>query len=145
MSDITLSRVFDAPVNLVFQAWRDPAMMSRWFFPGDMLCTATCDFRVGGRYRLDMRGRDGQAFPHHGEYRDIVEARRISFTWNSDSVSDTLVTVSFEDLGAQTRLTLVHQGLATENAREKHNEGWQGCFENLAHFVTKQTADAPAP
>ena len=119
-------------------------MMSRWFFPGDMLCHATVDFRVGGRYRLDIRGRDGEAFPHHGEYRDVVEARRISFTWNSDAVSDTLVTVEFEDLGAQTRLTLVHQGLATENARQKHTGGWQGCFENLARLIAAQPVDAPA-
>lgn len=135
MSDVTLTRIFDAPVGVVFEAWQKPDLMSRWFYPGDMLCQASCDFRVGGRYRLEMRNRDGKTFPHHGEYRDIEPQRRISFTWNSDSVSDTLVTVEFEDLGPQTRLTLVHQGLPTEADRTNHNDGWQGCIANLAKFI----------
>lgn len=140
MSDLTLTRIFDAPRDLVFKAWTDSAMMSRWFFPGDMVCHASCDFRVGGSYRLEIQDRDGNQYPHHGEYRDIVDQQRISFTWTSKSVQDSLVTLDFEDLDGQTRLTLVHQHLVEPAQRENHNQGWQSCLANLDRFLQEQQA-----
>ena len=133
MSSLTLTRTIDAPVARVFQAWSDPQFMRQWFFPGEMRCEATLDFRPGGAYELRMIAKDGE-YVHHGHYREIVDQRHISFTWNSHVATDTLVSVTFESIGERTLLTLVHSHFQEPEQQRLHEQGWTGCLTNLDRF-----------
>jgi uncharacterized protein YndB with AHSA1/START domain len=110
--EITIARIFDAPPELVFHAWTEPAHLARWFGPRcftNPVCEV--DFRVGGKWRIVMRGPDGTDYPCGGVYREIEPARRLVFTniatdGEGKPVLDGLTTVIFEPHGAQTKLTV---------------------------------------
>lgn len=78
---VMLTREFDAPPELLFEAWSMPEHMIRWFGPGDYpLTTCEMDFRVGGSFRFRMTGPDGiEQTPFGGTYREIVPGARIVF------------------------------------------------------------------
>ena len=148
--EIVLTRVFDAPRALVWRAWTDPEHLMRWWGP-EHFTSPTCriDLRVGGSYHFCMRSPDGQDFWSTGVYREIVELERIVCT---DSFADAegnlvpaaaygmsgdwpdalLVTVTFEDLGDKTRLTLRQTGIPAGEMREMTVAGWNGSFDKLA-------------
>lgn len=74
--ELVLSRVFDAPCELVFRVWTDREHFAAWFGPaGFAITTHEADIRVGGRWRFDIRGPDGKVYPNRGE-RLGLEARR---------------------------------------------------------------------
>jgi uncharacterized protein YndB with AHSA1/START domain len=96
---------------------------------------AEVDLRVGGRYRIHMRGPDGTEFHASGIYREIEPPRRLVYTWTAETtpdVRDSVVTVEFHARGGGTEVVLRHEGLPTEESRERHGEGWNGCLEKLA-------------
>ncbi len=134
MNQIRIQRTLNAPVAKVFEAWSNPEAMSRWFFPGQMSCEVQNDFRVGGAYRLKMKGEEND-YLHTGEYREIVKDKKIAFTWSSHIVSDTLVTVELAASGAGTALTLTHDLIKTEEALQQHMGGWNGCLDNLTAYL----------
>lgn len=132
---LVIRRRFKAPVERVYAAWTEPAQMKRWFAPGDMsVPIAEADVRVGGRYRVQMsEGGGGEFHTIGGVYREVVPNRRLVFTWQWEgSDLETLVTIELEALSAdETQLTLTHEGFDSEDTRNKHGQGWQGCLENL--------------
>jgi uncharacterized protein YndB with AHSA1/START domain len=78
---VVISRDFDAPRALVWQAWTDPAMMKEWFGPrGFTVPECRIDLRVGGELYLVMRGADGTDYPMKGVFRDIVQFERLVFS-----------------------------------------------------------------
>jgi uncharacterized protein YndB with AHSA1/START domain len=133
---LVVRRTFKVPVERVYAAWTDAAQMKRWFAPGDMsVPLAEADVRVGGRYRVQMSG-DGDDCEFHttgGIYREVVPNQRLVFTWQWEgSDLETLVTLEFESLSAnETELTLIHEGFDSEDTRDKHAQGWDGCLANL--------------
>jgi uncharacterized protein YndB with AHSA1/START domain len=72
-----------------------------------------------------------------GKYREIVPNQRLQFTmeWENYAMPDSVVTVSFEDLGAATRLTLVHTGLPDEEDLQQHTHGWNSQVEKFAELI----------
>jgi len=140
MEPLCLQKSIQAPLSKVYEAWTSADLMGQWFFPGStMSCEATCDFRVGGQYKLLMHDNDKE-FPHHGEYREIVENKKLVFTWNSGRAQDTLVTLEFSGNEQSTDLKLTHELFRDESQKHDHNMGWNGCLGNLAAFVVGQTA-----
>src|SRR5215475_9544910 len=80
-ASVTLTRMFDAPRALVWEAWTDPKMMAQWFGPrGFTNPVCELDVRVGGSLRIVMRGPDGQDYPMKGEFRQVVAPERLVFT-----------------------------------------------------------------
>jgi uncharacterized protein YndB with AHSA1/START domain len=76
-----ISRVFDAPRELVFKAWIDPKRMAQWWGPrGFTNPICELDARVGGAWRIVMRSPAGIEYPCGGVYREIVEPVRLVFT-----------------------------------------------------------------
>jgi uncharacterized protein YndB with AHSA1/START domain len=139
---LVLSRDFDAPRELVFQAWSSPEHLAHWFGPKDFtLPFCEVDFRVGGRYRLCMRSPDGKDYWVHGVYREILEPERLAFTWERDGEDDphaghTLVTITLEARGARkTRLTLHQATFGSEEIRDGHAHGWGEAFARLNEYV----------
>jgi uncharacterized protein YndB with AHSA1/START domain len=139
---LILSRLFDAPRPLVFQAWTEPRHLARWWGPhGFTLSVCQQEFRVGGAYRFCMRAPDGTDHWVWGEYREIVAPERLVFTWHRDDEPglraqlSNLVTVTFAERGRKTHLTLHHAAFQTVADRDDHRGGWTECLERLGQHV----------
>lgn len=108
--EIVLTRVFDAPRGLVFEALTRPELLRRWFFgpPGWTLAVCEIDLRVGGAYRYVWRGPDGAEMGMGGTYREVVAPERIVATeafdepWYPGEAVGTLV---LTEHGGKTTLT----------------------------------------
>ena len=139
--ELTLTRVFDAPRELVFRMWSDGEHMRRWSAPtGFTIPEGESDFRPGGAWRCLMVAPDGGEHRAGGVYREIVVPERLVMThgWTDGEGRrgpETVLTVSFEDLGGKTRLTL-HQGVfSCEPERDGHLGGWTESLAKLATWL----------
>lgn len=98
--EIVLTRVFDAPRELVFAAWTKPEHAMKWFGPTGFTCTLhEMNVRVGGRWRFDMLAPDGKLYPNRIEYLEIVPNERLVFWHGSDVDNDPsrfYVTITFD-------------------------------------------------
>ncbi|HEX9296425.1 MAG TPA: SRPBCC domain-containing protein [Polyangiaceae bacterium] len=138
-TSLTLKRVLPADVARVFQAWSSAEAMSRWFVVDPQwTAKATNDFRVGGRYRVEMRRQDGTIFVAFGEYLEIVPPERMVFTWSSavPAVQRSVVTLELRAVGHHTELTLTHRLLPDTDEGRAHTIGWEGSLSNLAGYLT---------
>jgi uncharacterized protein YndB with AHSA1/START domain len=138
---LVLTRVFRAPRARVFEAWTRPDLVAAWWGPEGYV-TEHCemDIRRGGTYRLSMRSPEGVVHWKRGTYRDIVTPERIvlTFAWedeNGELGHQTVVTVTLDDLGDRTHLTLRHELFATVGACEDHRLGWTTCLERFASWL----------
>jgi uncharacterized protein YndB with AHSA1/START domain len=130
--DMVLSRLFDAPANLVFEAWSKPEMLARWWGPRNFtLPVCEIDFRTGGAYRMVMRDPEGREYPFHGTYREIVENERIVFTAKIAPDIEVLTTVTFLAEGGKTLLTVQQSVPADTTMARGQLEGWNGSLEKL--------------
>jgi uncharacterized protein YndB with AHSA1/START domain len=78
---VAITRVFDAPRALVWQAWTDPKMLARWFGPrGFTSSVPQLDVRVGGALRIVMHGPDGNDYPMKGVFTDVRAPERLVFS-----------------------------------------------------------------
>ncbi|HEX6371871.1 MAG TPA: SRPBCC family protein [Longimicrobium sp.] len=107
--EIVLSRELDAPRELVWRAYTEPAHVAVWWGPNGFTNTVhEHDVRVGGRWRFIMHGPDGRDYPNRIVYQEIVEPQRLVFLHGEDVDDDPgafHVTVTFDDLGGRTRVT----------------------------------------
>ena len=103
--EITVTRVFDAPARLVFQAWTTPELFQQWWLPkslGMTLRSLEMDARTGGTYHLDFG--DGAEF--FGTYLEVTPTTRIVWTNDEGGEASSVTTVSFEDRGDATLLVM---------------------------------------
>jgi uncharacterized protein YndB with AHSA1/START domain len=104
------TRLFDAPRELVFEAWTHPNHLAHWWGPtGFSITTRGFDFRPGGAWRLVMHGPDGRDYQNHVTFDEIVSPERIAFHHSDAEGAEhvhhrTLAT--FEDVGGKTKLTM---------------------------------------
>lgn len=140
--EVVLTRDIGVPRERVFAAWTDPAQASLWWAPRDFE-TLSCemDVRPGGLWHRRMRGPSGRVVVKRGAYREVAPPGRLVFTYMSDDDdagvfdAETVVTVTLEDLGGRTRLTLRHAAFASEALGLDHRAGWSGCLDRLVAFV----------
>jgi uncharacterized protein YndB with AHSA1/START domain len=106
--EIVSERVFDAPRERVFAAFTDPELIPRWWGPRRMTTTVDeMDVRPGGRWRFVARDPDGREQGFRGIYREVTPPERLVQTFEWDGMPGHVIvdTVTFEDLGGQTKLT----------------------------------------
>jgi len=146
--ELVITRIFDAPRQLVFKAWTEPEHLVRWWGPqGFTLPSCNIDLRPGRAYRFHMRARDGTNHWLQGVYREIVEPERIvcTFAWTDAAGQptrpETLLTVTFEEHGAKTTLTLHQLVFESVTARDEHREGWGGALERLTEYLATVRAE----
>ncbi|GAB3346956.1 SRPBCC family protein [Modestobacter lapidis] len=142
--EITISRVIDAPRELVFEAFTEVRHLSRWWGPeGFTTTTRSFEFRVGGEWDFVMHGPDGTDYQEWISWTEIVRPERIAllhgeFRGDPNAFESAL---SFASDGAATRIEM-RTVFATERLRdeaaEKHHaiEGGQQTLGNLAAYVT---------
>ena len=151
--EIVITRIVGAPRERVWRAWTEPEQVRRWWGPRPFTSPyCRIDLRVGGTYLFCMRSPDGKDYWSTGTYREIVPPERIVYT---DSFADEkgnvvpathygfgpefpremLVTVTFEDLGGRTRMTLRHSGFPAGKDRHLAGQGWSESFDKLEAYL----------
>lgn len=134
---LQVERTIPAPIDAVFDAWLDAAMLKTWMTPGPGMSvpSASTDPRVGGRYLIVMKAGDRE-IPHEGEYRIIDRPNKLVFTWVSAPAGNTIVTVDFQKLSDRsTKVTLTHERLGSTDSRDGHQKGWAGILEALEQHL----------
>lgn len=121
--EIVVSRVFDAPRELVWAAWTDPRHVVHWWGPNGFTTTIEkMEVRPGGEWVHVMHGPDGTDFPNNSVFTEVVEPERICFIHGGKKKGDPEVqfeaTWTFEALGNNTRLT-IHMVFPTAADRER--------------------------
>lgn len=132
---VTVKRNVAFSRERVFAAWTDPLSVESWFAPGGMDARGVeMDVRTGGSFRIGMQSPNGETVYAVGEYRELSPPERLVFTWiweGDDDFPETVVTVEFHDRGGSTDISLVHDGLSSEESRARHEDGWVGFLEKL--------------
>ena len=138
---LVITRIFDAPQRVVFKVWTAPEHLARWWGPqGFTTLSCVMDVRPGGAWVRRIRSPAGTLHTKRGVYREVVEPERLVFTYADEDESgrlgpETLVSVTFEEHGAQTRLTLHQSGFETMAARDGHYGGWTSCLERFVDYL----------
>jgi len=103
--EIVITRVFDAPRELVFEMWTDPKNLVHWWGPRGFTTTILeMDVRPGGQWRMIMHGPDGSNYPNHNVFTEVVKPERLVYTHGGGAEFEQ--TVTFEDLGGRTQLSM---------------------------------------
>jgi uncharacterized protein YndB with AHSA1/START domain len=145
--EIELTRVFDAPRRLVFDAWTKPELLKRWFGPpGWSLVVCEIDLKVGGAYRFVMRNEEGSEMGWGGEYREIVPPERFVNTERFDDSwypGEALITTVLVEQSGKTTLTetILYESQEARDvaARSGFESGVIGSFNRLAELLVTMT------
>jgi uncharacterized protein YndB with AHSA1/START domain len=135
--DLHLTRIVPAPVEDVFAAWTDPAVLVRWWGRGgdDRVREAQLDPRVGGRYRIVVDGAEGRTYELAGTYTDVDPPHRLAFTWQFVSGGpgdgESHVSVELRPAGDATELVLSHGGFPDDAAAAPYSSGWDQALPRL--------------
>ena len=142
--DLVITRVFDAPRELVWRAWTVHEHLVRWSAPHGFTIPESeskGEVRPGGHWRSCMISPDGVEHRLGGVYREVVPVERLSFThaWEGEDGRpghETLVSVTFAADGeGKTRMTFRQTGFKSDASRNGHREGWEESFDRLAALV----------
>jgi uncharacterized protein YndB with AHSA1/START domain len=133
---ITITRVFDAPRELVWKEWTEPERFADWY--GGPQCpiplsTVSMDVRPGGAWRLTMLIGGTETY-WSGEYREVVEPERLVFTVTDRPANHEyeLVTVVLTDLGdGRTEMFFEQRGRMTDEQYRAAGKGWSGFFDRV--------------
>ena len=148
---ITITRIFDAPRELVWEAWTDPEQVKQWWGPKNYNAPASkIDLRDGGRYVVSMQGPDGKMIWSGGVYKKIDPPNELVMTDNftaedgnvvpashydfEEDFPEGVITVHFEDLGGKTKMTLTHEKMPVTES-EGATQGWNESFDKLVEAL----------
>ena len=118
--EIVVTRTFDAPARIVFQAWTTPALFKRWWVPKSMplpLLSYEAEFRVGGGYRLVFGLEGGGTMAFFGKYLEVTPHSRLVWTNDEAGEDGAVTTVTFEEKGDKTLLVL-HELYRSKEVRD---------------------------
>lgn len=145
---VVITRIFDAPRELVFKAWTDPSHLAQWWGPkGFTNPVCEVDLRPGGTLRIVMRAPDGAEHPMMGVFREIAPPERLVFTniaidRDGKTLLDGVTTVTFAEWGAgKTRLTVESRAVARVDFASRMLEGmeagWTQTIDRLGEHIAK--------
>jgi uncharacterized protein YndB with AHSA1/START domain len=144
-------REFDAPRELVFAAWTDPKHLAQWWGPnGFTTTTSAFDMRPGGVWRFVMHGPDGRDYENRVTFDEVVPPERLVYHHGgADDVEPVQfrTTVTFEDIGGRTRLTM-HGVFPSAAERERvireygADKGLEQTLARLGDYVTQMASGA---
>jgi uncharacterized protein YndB with AHSA1/START domain len=145
--EFVITRVFDAPRELVFKAWTDPKRVARWWGPfGFTNPVCELDVRPGGAIRIHMRGPDGTIYPMTGVYHEIVEPERLVFTsaaldGKGNPLFEVLHTITFAEQGGKTTLIMKARIAKTTLEAAPYlagmETGWKQSADRLVEHMAK--------
>ena len=139
--EVVITRTFNAPAHLVFEAWTKPELMRRWWVPkssGLTVLSCEMDVRTGGTYRFVFRhpsAPEGMAF--FGRYLDVSPHSRLVWTNEEGGDAGQISTLTLEDRGETTRIVLLEvypSGAAYEAAKGSY-DGMPESFDQLDELL----------
>lgn len=148
-TNLTLTREFNFPRDLVWTAWTEPEHIAQWFGPeGFSTRVEEYEFRTGGRFKYVMIGPDGKEYPGTSVFKEISPKDFIVATDDfgdnyktdhPDVPSGMIVTETFEDLGTRTKVTISIDHASAEDKR-KHEEmgvvaGWNSSLDKFDRYL----------
>lgn len=144
-NEIRITRIYNAPVNLVWDAWTDPAQVAQWWGPrGFTITTHSKDLRPGGHWAYTMHGPDGTNYENKTIYFEVEKHARLVYDHggNDDRPPLFRVTVEFTELKGKTRMEMT-MALATPEAAAETKKfikkaGGNGTWDRLAEYLAKQ-------
>jgi uncharacterized protein YndB with AHSA1/START domain len=143
MTSLTLVRRIAARPDIVFDALTTPEGLVCWRGPdaGPVLF-AESDVRVGGRHRVRFRMLDGSEHESAGEYLEIERPWRLAMSWRwnegGDDPGESRLEFRLRAIPEGTELTLTHERLHSDAARQSHERGWNGALDKLErHFLAR--------
>ena len=107
--EVVVTRTFDAPARLVFEAWTNPKLFKEWWVPRSMgmrLRSCELDVRTGGKYRLVFGDDTANPVAFFGKYLDVVPNKRIVWTNEESGADGSVTTVTFEEKNGKTTLVM---------------------------------------
>ncbi len=138
---LEIKRALTAAPPVVFGAFNDPNQLAKWWGPQGFT-VESLDFqpRVGASYRIEMQPPEGDPFYLAGKFREVDPPVRLTFTFvyedpDPDDV-ETVVNLSFRDLGESTEVAFTQGPFKTEARRALHQEGWTDSFDKLEHLIS---------
>jgi uncharacterized protein YndB with AHSA1/START domain len=144
---VEITRVFDAPRKLVWQAWTDPKMMAQWFGPrGFTSSVPELDVQVGGALRIVMHGPDGNDYPMKGVFIEVAPPERLVFSniaIDSDGkhLLEGETSVTLIEQGGKTTMTLMTHAVGRVPIAKQMlagmNAGWTQSIDKLEELVAK--------
>jgi uncharacterized protein YndB with AHSA1/START domain len=149
--ELEISRLYNAPRELLFRVWTDPEHLARWWGPaGFTNPVCEIDVRPGGAILIHMQGPDGTVYPMDGMYHEIVEPERLVFMSaalddKGSRLFEVLNTITFAEEGKKTKLTL-HATVSKITADawqylDGMNQGWSQSLVRLGEYVKKNISD----
>jgi uncharacterized protein YndB with AHSA1/START domain len=146
--ELVLTRLIDAPPAKVYRAWTEPELLKQWFAPLPFTTPVVeIDVRPGGANLFVMRDPQGNEYPNHGVYLEVIPNRKLVFTdaythaWQPSKKPFMTGILTFEDEGGKTRYTarVLHWTVEDRETHEKmgFHEGWGQCTDQLAALVAK--------
>jgi uncharacterized protein YndB with AHSA1/START domain len=133
--EIVVTRTFDAPARIVFEAWTRPELFKQWWVPkssGLKLLSFDQDVRVGGGYRVVFDLGDSKTMAFFGKYLEVVPQKRLVWT-NEESEDGAVTTVTFEDKDGKTHLTLT-ESYPTKESFERNVGSTDGLPEQFGQL-----------
>jgi uncharacterized protein YndB with AHSA1/START domain len=106
--ELVVTRTFNAPARIVFEAWTKPELLKRWWAPkstGVSLLSCEADVRVGGRYRFEFSHEGSEPMAFFGRYIEVTPHSRLVWT-NDESDDGSVTTVTFEEKAGKTLLVM---------------------------------------
>lgn len=139
--ELTMEREFAHPPEAVFKAWTEQDALRQWMGPGEITAPGSeIEACQDGVLTIPMLHPDGTIFTARGEIREYVQDRKLRFTWawdQEDGSSGRLmeITLDFVPTKRGTRLTLHQVNFIDAEARDKHEFGWNGCYDKLEVYL----------
>ena len=146
--ELVVTRTFDAPARLIFQAWSKPELFRRWWLPKSMgmtLVSYEADIRTGGSYRLEISHQGSKPMAFFGKYLEVTPHSRIVWT-NDESPDGPVTTVTLEEKGGKTLLVLseLHPSKeALDAAGTGALDAMPETFEQLDALLAELSAGGP--
>jgi uncharacterized protein YndB with AHSA1/START domain len=140
---LEMKRVLPAGPSIVFVAFIDPSELAKWWGPeGFTTPSLEFDTRVGESYRIEMQPPEGDPFYLTGEFREVDPPARLAYTflWEDPDPDDveTLVRLSFRDLGESTEVAFTQGPFKTEARLALHRDGWADSLDKLERLISAQ-------
>jgi uncharacterized protein YndB with AHSA1/START domain len=145
--EVVVTRTFDAPAYLVFEAWTKPELFKQWWVPRSMSMTLrSCelDVRTGGHYRLVFGDDPANTMAFFGRYLDVVPNRRIVLTNEEGGADGSVTTVTFEEQNGKTTVQ-VRELYPTKEALDAAGTGAQEALHETFGQLDELLASLAAP
>ena len=144
--ELSITRIFDAPRELVFRLWTDAEHVRHWWGPpAHPAAVLEMDVRPGGAWRGCLHGvEDGRKLWQRGVFQEVQAPQRLAFTFAWDEEGErgleTLITIDFTEQDGKTHMRFRQTPFQSATERDGHQVGWNGSFDRFVDYLARATS-----